>query len=59
MLDPAGKVRILDLGLAFHDDAQATTSVMQLEQQGTIAYMAPEVLLGAAPGGSRTSTPWA
>jgi serine/threonine-protein kinase len=50
MLDPAGKVRILDLGLAFHDDAQATTSVMQLEQQGTIAYMAPEVLLGAAPG---------
>ncbi|KQW87012.1 hypothetical protein ASC94_26640 [Massilia sp. Root418] len=50
MLDPAGKVRILDLGLAFHDDAQATTSVMQLEQQGTIAYMAPEVLLGAQPG---------
>eukprot|EP01034_Spumella_vulgaris_P041851 gene41851-51873_t len=50
MLDPTGKVRILDLGLAFHDDAQATTSVMQLEQQGTIAYMAPEVLLGAAPG---------
>jgi eukaryotic-like serine/threonine-protein kinase len=24
--------------------------VMQLEQQGTIAYMAPEVLLGAQPG---------
>lgn len=50
MLDPAGKVRILDLGLAFHDDAQTTTSVIQLEQQGTIAYMAPEVLLGAMPG---------
>jgi serine/threonine-protein kinase len=46
MVDEAGKLRILDLGLAFHDDAQATTSVMQLEQQGTIAYMAPECLLG-------------
>jgi serine/threonine-protein kinase len=46
MVDEAGKLRILDLGLAFHDDAQATTSVMQLDQQGTIAYMAPELLLG-------------
>jgi serine/threonine-protein kinase len=46
MVDETGKLRILDLGLAFHDDAQATTSVMQLEQQGTIAYMAPECLLG-------------
>jgi serine/threonine-protein kinase len=46
MVDDAGKLRILDLGLAFHDDAQATTSVMQLDQQGTIAYMAPECLLG-------------
>jgi tetratricopeptide (TPR) repeat protein len=47
MLDPAGRARILDLGLAFHDDAQATTSMMELEQQGTIAYMAPECLLGS------------
>jgi serine/threonine-protein kinase len=46
MVDDAGKLRILDLGLAFHDDAQATTSIMQLDQQGTIAYMAPECLLG-------------
>ena len=49
MVDDEGRLRILDLGLAFHDDPQATTSVMQLEQQGTIAYMAPECLLGQAP----------
>lgn len=49
MVDEAGRLRILDLGLACHDDPQATTSVMQLEQQGTIAYMAPECLLGQAP----------
>jgi serine/threonine-protein kinase len=46
MVDDAGTLRILDLGLASHDDAQATTSLMQLDQQGTIAYMAPELLLG-------------
>jgi len=50
MVDEAGRLRILDLGLAFHDDAQATMSVMQLDQQGTIAYMAPECLLGQPPG---------
>jgi len=49
MVDDGCRLRILDLGLAFHDDPQATTSVMQLEQQGTIAYMAPECLLGQAP----------
>jgi tetratricopeptide (TPR) repeat protein len=50
MIEDSGALRILDLGLAFHDDAQATASVMQLDQQGTIAYLAPERLLGTPPG---------
>jgi serine/threonine-protein kinase len=50
IIEPSGALRILDLGLSFHDDAQATTSVMALEQLGTIAYMAPECLLGNPPG---------
>lgn len=50
MVDASGVLRILDLGLAFHDDAQATCTVMQPEQQGTIAYMAPECLRGTPPG---------
>jgi serine/threonine-protein kinase len=49
MLEPSGKVRILDLGLAFYDDAQATASVEELAHRGTIAYMAPECLLGRPP----------
>jgi serine/threonine-protein kinase len=48
MLEPDGKVRILDLGLAFYEDHDATSSVVP-EQQGTIAYLAPECLLGARP----------
>jgi serine/threonine-protein kinase len=48
MLDATGKVRILDFGLARQTDGQATTSMLQLDPQGTIAYMSPERLLGAA-----------
>ncbi|MFZ6654618.1 protein kinase domain-containing protein [Undibacterium sp. TJN19] len=48
MVEPNGKVRILDFGLASQTDVQATTSVSQLDPQGTIAYMAPERMLGAA-----------
>jgi serine/threonine-protein kinase len=47
IIEPSGKVRILDFGLAQKADAQATTSVNQLDPQGTIAYMAPERMLGA------------
>ncbi len=48
MLEAAGTIRILDFGLASMTDAQATTSMLQQDPQGTIAYMAPERLLGAA-----------
>ncbi|MFZ6874270.1 protein kinase domain-containing protein [Undibacterium sp. Di27W] len=46
MVEPGGKVRILDFGLASQIDAQATTSMSQLDPQGTIAYMAPERMMG-------------
>ncbi|WP_295751870.1 serine/threonine-protein kinase [Undibacterium sp.] len=46
ILEPSGKVRILDFGLATQTDSQATASVSQLDPQGTIAYMAPELMLG-------------
>ncbi|MDN4054875.1 protein kinase [Massilia sp. YIM B02763] len=49
MLEPSGKVRILDFGLALRHDMLATTTITQSEPQGTIAYMAPERLLGALP----------
>lgn len=48
MLEPSGAVRILDFGLAVHNDAQATITLSQSDPQGTIAYMAPERLQGAA-----------
>ncbi|BBB58366.1 hypothetical protein UNDKW_0093 [Undibacterium sp. KW1] len=47
MVEPDGKVRILDFGLASKTDAQATTSMSQLDPQGTIAYMAPERMMGS------------
>ncbi|MBR7778395.1 serine/threonine-protein kinase [Undibacterium rugosum] len=48
MVEASGRVRILDFGLASQDDAQATGSVSYADPQGTIAYMAPERLLGRA-----------
>ncbi|NDI86451.1 serine/threonine-protein kinase [Undibacterium crateris] len=48
MVEAAGRVRILDFGLASQEDAQATGSVSYANPQGTIAYMAPERLLGRA-----------
>ncbi len=50
IIEPSGKVRILDFGLAIKNDDQVTASIEQSDALGTIAYMAPERLLGAAPG---------
>lgn len=47
MLDQGGAVRILDFGLAHHLDVLATTTLAPSAVQGTIAYMAPERMLGA------------
>lgn len=46
MVEPSGTVRILDFGLASQTDAEITSSLPQGDPQGTIAYMAPERLLG-------------
>lgn len=48
MLDDNGRYRILDFGLALVNDTEVTTSTNQLDPQGTIAYMAPERLMGGA-----------
>ena len=48
MLDESGRYRILDFGLALVNDTEVTTSTNQLDPQGTIAYMAPERLMGGA-----------
>lgn len=48
MLEPSGVVRILDFGLATQADRDATTSLVQSDPQGTIAYMAPELLTGSS-----------
>lgn len=57
MVEPDGRVRILDFGLALRQDALATETISlgevaatgQTDPQGTIAYMAPERLQGATP----------
>ena len=49
MLEANGKVRILDFGLARHIDPQATQTTSLCDLQGTIAYMAPERLMGRLP----------
>ena len=49
MIEPAGNVRVLDFGLALSIDVLATVTLPPATLQGTIAYMAPERLLGAPP----------
>ncbi|SFC53009.1 serine/threonine-protein kinase [Massilia yuzhufengensis] len=47
MLEPGGAIRILDFGLAHQLDVLATAAIAPEVLQGTIAYMAPERMLGA------------
>jgi len=49
MIEPSGQVRIMDFGLARKIDPLATESGDVLQTQGTIAYLAPEILNGKHP----------
>lgn len=47
MLEASGAVRILDFGLASRIDPDATESTAFDQTEGTVAYLAPELLLGS------------
>jgi serine/threonine-protein kinase len=49
MIEPSGQLRIMDFGLARKIDPLATESGDVLQTQGTIAYLAPEILNGRRP----------
>jgi serine/threonine-protein kinase len=49
MIEPSGQLRIMDFGLARKIDPLATESGDGLQTQGTIAYLAPEILNGKHP----------
>lgn len=49
MVEPSGQLRIMDFGLARKIDPLATESGDVLQTQGTIAYLAPEILNGKHP----------
>lgn len=49
MIEPSGQLRIMDFGLASKIDPLATESGDVLQTQGTIAYLAPEILNGKHP----------
>ncbi|WP_158568803.1 MULTISPECIES: serine/threonine-protein kinase [unclassified Duganella] len=52
MVEASGTLRILDFGLSQKYDALATQSIPLAQACGTIAYMAPERLLGKPPDAS-------
>ncbi|MBI2393374.1 MAG: serine/threonine protein kinase [Deltaproteobacteria bacterium] len=56
LLDPNGRVRILDFGIArvLDEDAVRTLFTTIGAIWGTLEYMAPELLSGSAPAGVRT-----
>ncbi|HEX7639243.1 MAG TPA: serine/threonine-protein kinase, partial [Burkholderiaceae bacterium] len=49
MIEPGGRLRLLDLGIAELQDPAATLGVPGTPAGGTLAYLAPERLLGARP----------
>jgi serine/threonine protein kinase len=49
MVEPSGRIRILDFGLARRLDPLATQTVAAGGGEGTISYMAPERLQGHGP----------
>ena len=49
MIEPSGQLRIMDFGLARKIDPLATESGDAFQTQGTIAYLAPEILNGKHP----------
>jgi len=49
MIEPSGQLRIMDFGLARKIDPLATESGDVFQTQGTIAYLAPEILNGKHP----------
>lgn len=49
MVEPSGRIRILDFGLARRLDPLATQTVAAGGGEGTISYMAPERLQGRGP----------
>lgn len=49
MREHSGKVRIMDFGLARKVDPQATETAVIGQAEGTIAYLAPELLTGTRP----------
>lgn len=42
MVDTVGKIRILNLGFAAHYNPHAVKSVVEIDPQGSISYLAPE-----------------
>jgi serine/threonine-protein kinase len=49
IIDTAGRVRILNLGFVTHFNPHAVTNVADIDPRGSIAYLAPERFVEAAP----------
>lgn len=49
IIDAAGRVRILNLGFVTHFNPHAVTNVADIDQRGSIAYLAPERFIEVTP----------